>query len=578
MGLESSRESRRCRLEDRVIDKVEQMNINNEEYLDQEVESVQAFEGPAICFSHIESNVTGLRPYQAQIKKDIYDLWDSIGNVMLQMPTGTGKTIVFTSIVRDILHWCRLNSPESKILIIAHRKELIEQASDKLSNIAHGIIQSGHPMNLERPIQVASIQTFMSRRNYERMRKLRFDFIVIDEAHHSMAPGYQKLWEMYPNSKKLGVTATPWRMSHSGFTSLYNDIVLSHNVEWFVNNGYLSNYDYISIPTRSNIQHEINGISRTGVDGDYLISELSSICDKDKIRAQLYKSYKQYANGKKGIIYAIDRKHATNIAELYASKGVSIALIDGATPVEERKTVIEEFKAGVIQVIVNVNIFSEGFDCPDIEFVQLARPTKSLSLYLQQVGRALRISPNKSTSIILDNVGLYNRFGTPMANRHWHSHFVGSASEGGSFNDGTGIKRDIIFESESEREMDYSEDDEQMAIVEHAERGKQVRTEKANSAVSLSDYNIFCKNGLYGVCDSRNRTIIPPIYEDMHPYCNGYIPYKQNGKWGIMLKNGVVKVKPKYYHIGPFIEGKAEVQNTENTSKYYINEKLERIG
>ena len=554
------------------------MDNNSEEYLDQEIESVQAFEGPTIHFSHIDSNEVGLRPYQVHIKNDIYNKWDDVENVMLQMPTGTGKTIVFTSIVRDILQWCAHNSPLSQILIIAHRKELIEQASDKLSNIPHGIIQSGVPMNLKLPIQVASIQTFMSCRNYERMRKHRFDFIVIDEAHHAMAPGYQKLWQMYPHSKKLGVTATPWRMSHSGFTSLFDEIVLSHNIEWFVNNGYLSNYDYISIPSRSSIQHEINGISRTGVDGDYLVSELSTVCDKDKIRAQLYKSYKQYADGKKGIIYAIDRKHASNIADMYACKGVSVAMIDGTTPAEERKSIINDFKAGVIQVIVNVNIFSEGFDCPDIEFVQLARPTKSLSLYLQQVGRVLRISTNKSISIILDNVGLYNRFGTPMANRHWRNHFEGATQEGRDFNDGSEIKRDIIFETENEREIDYSEDDEQMALVEHAEQGKQVSTEKANLAVALSDYNIFCKNGLYGVCDSRNRTIIPPMYEDMHPYCNGYIPYKINGKWGIILKNGVVKVKPKYFYIGPFKDGKAEVQNTEYTSKYYINEKLEKIG
>lgn len=554
------------------------MDIYSDNYLDQEIDSVQAFEGPSIQFSHIDADNNGLRPYQAAMKNDIYNKWDRMDNVMLQMPTGTGKTIVFTSIVRDILCWCNGNSSDSKILIIAHRKELIEQASSKLKDIPHGIIQSGKRMDLNRSIQIASIQTFMSRRNYERMRAIRFDFIIIDEAHHSMAPGYQKLWEMYPNSKKLGVTATPWRMSHTGFTSLYQDIILSHNIEWFVNNGYLSNYDYISIPITSSVQHAINDIQKTGVDGDYLTSELSSVCDKDKIRAGLYKSYKQFAEGKKGIIYAIDRRHATNIAELYATKGVNIAMIDGTTTAEDRKTVIEEFKAGSIQVIVNVNIFSEGFDCPDIEFVQLARPTKSLSLYLQQVGRVLRISPNKKTALILDNVGLYNRFGTPMANRHWHYHFMGSADDPRDFNDGTSIRRDIIFESENERDVDYSEDDETMTIVEHAESGKQVRTENANDAVSLSDYNIFRKNGLYGVCDHRNRTLVPPLYEDMHPYCNGYIPYKQNGKWGIMLKNGVIKVKPKYFYIGPFIEGKAEVQNTELSAKYYINDKLEKIG
>jgi hypothetical protein len=200
-----------------------------------------------------------------------------------------------------------------------------------------------------------------------------------------------------------------------------------------------------------------------------------------------------------------------------------------------------------------------------------------LALYLQQVGRALRISPNKDHSIILDNVGLYNRFGTPMANRRWRYHFEGS-DEGEGFNDGTGIKRDIMFGEGGERdETSYEEGAEQMTVVEHTDGGKQIRTEDANNAASLAEYNIFRKNGLYGVCDSKNRTLVPPMYEDMHPYCNGYIPYKQDGKWGIMLKNGTVKVRPKYYYIGPFIEGRAEVQNTEDSSKYYINDKLERI-
>jgi len=550
-------------------------NVQYESYLDQEVDEVKAFEGPAIRFSHIEANNDGLYKHQADIKQKIYALWDKIDNVMLQMPTGTGKTIVFASIVKDIRRWCQQHSKESKIVIIAHRKELIEQASNKLGKLPHGIIQRGKPQQLDLPVQVASIQTFMSRRNYETMRKQRFDFIIIDEAHHSMAPGYQKLWEMFPNSKKLGVTATPWRMSHSGFTSLFGDIVLSNSVEWFVNNGYLSNYDYISIKRDSEIQHEINSIDRYGADGDYLEAELSELFDKDKIRAELFKSYKQYAKGKKGIIYAIDRKHAANITELYSVNGVKTCMIDGTTPAEERKDLIKKFKSGRIDVIVNVNIFSEGFDCPDIEFVQLARPTKSLAMYLQQVGRALRISENKTNSIILDNVGLYNRFGTPMANRHWLYHFKGHDG-GEGFNDGTSITRDIMFDPQ-ERIPDYSEGNEEMVVVEHTTGGKQIRTEDANNAVALGEYNIFRKNGLYGVCDHNNRTLVPPVYEDMHPFCNGYIPFKQNGKWGIMLKNGTVKVKPKYFYISPFIDGIAEVQNRETDPIYKINDRLERV-
>ena len=549
-----------------------------EDYLDQEVERVEAFAGPAIQFSHIESDSTGLRPYQQQMKEEIYSLWDKMDNLMLQMPTGTGKTIVFTSVVRDIQRWCMCHSPESKILIVAHRKELITQASGKLRDISHGIIMSGTKQEMQHMVQVASIQTFMSCRNYETMRHFRFDFIIIDEAHHSIASGYQKLWEMYPHSKKLGVTATPWRMNHCGFRSLFSEIVLSKPIEWFVSEHYLSNYDYISIRRNSETQKAINSIDRYGVDGDYLEAELSNVFDCDHIRAELYKSYKKFADGKKGIIYAIDRRHATNILELYASHGVSIRMIDGTTPADERQNIIEDFKAGIVRVIVNVNIFSEGFDCPDIEFIQLARPTRSLTMYLQQVGRGLRISKDKEKSLILDNVGLYNRFGTPMANRHWRHHFNGSETRGeDGWNDGVLLTKDIDI---YDHEPDYSEGDEEMEVVEHVEGKKQIRSsESEDTEQGIGEYNVFRdrKTGLYGVCDRKNRTIVPPMYEEMHPYYKGYIPFKFNGKWGIMLKNGTVKVKPKYFYIGPFTNGQAEVKNTESAESYFINSKLERI-
>lgn len=549
-----------------------------EDYLDQEVERVEAFAGPAIQFSHIEGNTTGLRPYQKHMKDEVYSLWDKMDNLMIQMPTGTGKTIVFTSVVRDIQRWCKVHSPESKILIVAHRKELITQASGKLKDIPHGIIMSGVKQELHHMVQVASIQTFMSCRNYDTMRHYRFDFIIIDEAHHSIASGYQKLWEMYPHSKKLGVTATPWRMNHCGFRSLFSEIVLSKPIEWFVNEHYLSNYDYISIRRNSETQKAVNSIDRYGVDGDYLEAELSNVFDCDHIRAELYKSYKKFAEGKKGIIYAIDRRHAANIQDLYASHGVSIRMIDGTTPADERQSIIDDFKAGIVSVIVNVNIFSEGFDCPDIEFIQLARPTRSLTMYLQQVGRGLRISEGKEKSLILDNVGLYNRFGTPMANRHWRHHFNGSETRGeDGWNDGGLLTKDIDI---YDREPDYSEGDEEMEVVEHAEGKKQIRSsESEDTEQGIGEYNVFRdrKTGLYGVCDRRNRTIVPAMYEDMHPYYKGYIPFKLNGKWGIMLKNGTVKVKPKYFYIGPFKDGCAEVRNTENSDIYYINSKLERV-
>ncbi len=528
-------------------------------------------------FSEIEKDDSMLFPYQRELKHLVFSKWDSMNNIMVQMPTGTGKTILFASIVRDIQNWIIKNHKDSHILILAHVRELIQQAADKLKkrSIDSGIIMSGHPQQLDKIVQVASVQTFMSIRNREKMSSKNFDFIIIDEAHHALAPRYQDIWEMFPESKKLGVTATPWRMDHSGFTAIFEDIIISHPIEWFVKEGYLSNYDYISISPNSDIQHEINSIDRFGIDGDYLEEELITRFDKDSIRAKLYESYSQFCKGKKGIIYAINRQHAANILNTYQRHGVSIAMIDGNTPKSQRDYLLDEFRRGVLHVIVNVNIFSEGFDCPDIEFIQLARPTKSLAMFLQQIGRGLRTSKDKEKGLILDNVGLYNRFGTPMANRRWHYHFLGHEKDLLVYNDGAGLSRDIIFNN---REPDYSEGEEQMVLVEHVAGGRQVRkSESEDAGYGIGDFNIFKKHGKYGVCNRNNRTIIPPVYEDMHPYYKGYIPFKQNGKWGIMLSNGIIKVKPKYYLIGAFENGIAEVKNTMDSESYYINEKLERI-
>jgi len=530
-------------------------------------------------FSNIDIDNKGLREYQIETKVEIYKLWETSNNVMLQMPTGTGKTIVFTSIVKDVSRLCESHKLNSRILIIAHRKELIQQASDKLTKrgILHGIIQGSTPQNLDRRVQVASIQTFMAYRTFEKVKDLPFDFIIIDEAHHSMAASYQKLWNYYPDSKKLGVTATPWRMSHSGFTTLFEHLVISHSIEWFVNNGYLSNYDYISIGKKSDVQKVINSIDKFGADGDYLEDMLATLFDRDEIRAKLYANYKKFAYGKKGIIYAINREHARHILETYSSYGIAARLIDGKTPAEERDSVINAFKKGEIEIIINVNIFSEGFDCPDIDFVQLARPTRSLAMYLQQVGRALRISEGKSKALILDNVGLYNRFGTPMARRQWKRHFKGKedATETG-FNDGTsrnGSGFEIVYEEPS-----YEEGDEEMSVVEHAEGKRQIRSEEANDTDRhLSDFNIIKRDGFYGVCNRYKRIIIPPIYEDMHPYYKGLIPFKQNGRWGIMYGNGRVVVQPKYYLIGAFKDGLSEVQNKEDSKPYHINERMRRV-
>lgn len=321
-----------------------------------------------------------LRPYQQEAKADIFSAWDECNHVLFQMPTGTGKTRLFTSIISDIKAWGILNQKETKVLIIAHRIELIEQISESLDkyNVAHGVIAGGKERNLRPQVQIASIQTITHRTNMDVANSLAVDFVIIDEAHHSTANSYKKLWNLYPNAKFLGVTATPWRMNHLGFTSIYDRLIVSKPIKDFINEGWLAPYTYYSIKNDSRIRHDITNINDFDIEGDYKISALENVMDRGSIRANLLDSYLKLAKGKKGIIYSVSRKHSDHICKEFKDAGINIVRIDSETPRDERRLHVKRFKNGLIDIIVNVDIFSEGFDCPDIEFIQLARPTKSL--------------------------------------------------------------------------------------------------------------------------------------------------------------------------------------------------------
>lgn len=371
-----------------------------------------------------------LRPYQQTAKADIFEVWEECDNIMFQMPTGTGKTRLFTSIISDIKAWGVLHQSNPKILIIAHRVELIEQISESLDKykVTHGVIAGGKERDLSEQVQVASIQTITHRTNKELASSLDVDYVIIDEAHHSTASSYKRLWQLYPSAKKLGVTATPWRMNHMGFTDLYDRIIVSKPIKEFIADGWLAPYLYYSIRDNSKVHDDINSIDEFDVAGDYKTSALERVMDTRTIRANLLKSYLTLAKGKKGIIYSVSRKHSDHICAEFKAEGINIVRIDSETPREERRLYVQRFKKGLIDIIVNVDIFSEGFDCPDIEFIQLARPTKSLVKYLQQVGRGLRPTEGKTKCIILDNVGSHIEFDLPDSDRNWEQEFVGEST------------------------------------------------------------------------------------------------------------------------------------------------------
>ena len=377
-------------------------------------------------YSDIYKEDPELRPYQQKAKKEIFESWDEVDNVMFQMPTGTGKTRLFTSIISDINKYSIQRREAVKILIIAHRTELIKQIGKHLEKykVPHNIIVGGKEKNYKFPVSVASIQTITNAHNIKDAKKLNVQFIIIDEAHHALAASYRKLWEMYPNAKRLGVTATPWRMNHQSFTDLFDKLVMSMPIKDFIKQGHLAPYKYFSLRDDSYIQRTIDGIELDSF-GEYKESSMEEKMDIGSIRAQLLDSYQSLAKGKKGIIYAINIAHARHICKEYEEAGYRVVCIDSKTPSTERDELVEDFRDGKIDIIVNVDIFSEGFDCPDIEFIQLARPTCSLVKYLQQVGRGLRPTENKHNCVILDNVGMYSKFGLPDARRHWKYHFIG---------------------------------------------------------------------------------------------------------------------------------------------------------
>lgn len=414
-----------------------------------------------------------LRDYQQLAKEEIFSKWNRVDNILYQMPTGTGKTRLFTSIIRDISIWGLRHNINYRILIIAHRSELIEQSSRSLDKyrIKHGVLAGTmkNKRDLTQAIQVASIQTITHSANQCLIDDLKFDFIIIDEAHHSVANSYQKLWEYCPDAKKLGVTATPWRMNNSGFAQIFDAYIPSMSIKDFIQKGWLATYQYYSIPTSSELVKSIESIREFDIEGDYKNSTLVEVCDTSRIRAQLYDSYEKNVLGKKGIIYSISREHSEHICLQYRSRGVAIENIDSKTPAKLREKVIQAFRKGEIDIIVNVDIFSEGFDCPDIEFIQLARPTKSLVKYIQQVGRGLRKNGDKRC-IILDNVGMYSRFGLPDEERDWESFFYGEEKETSStkgYSRNNGSLREYV-------ETDLSEGNEEMVLIQDLEIPKVV--------------------------------------------------------------------------------------------------------
>lgn len=344
------------------------------------------------------------------MKTRLLESWKTHRSVMVQMPTGTGKTHLLASVVSDFV----ASGGQGSVWLIAHRRELVMQIEETLDKYGIG--------KRDQSVRVMSVQWLS--RHWEEAGEAP-DLIVIDEAHHALAASYAEMWERYPEAKKLGMTATPCRLNRRGFTKLFEVLVISWSVAEFIEKELLSVFDYVSIRPDSEDRRLIDGLTKLGADGDYQVKEMDAVLNKRPCIERLYRSVRRFASGRKGIVYAVSIDHARRIAEYYSERGLNAVAIDSRTPAGERKRLVQEFRCGDIEVLVNVDVFSEGFDCPDVEFVQLARPTLSLAKYLQQVGRGLRKSEGKEACMLIDNVGLYRIFGLPTQPWNWKAMFEG---------------------------------------------------------------------------------------------------------------------------------------------------------
>ena len=340
-----------------------------------------------------------LRDYQLDIIQQIFAHWfNGSSAVAMQLPTGAGKTIIFTAVANEFI------AMDEPVLVIAHRTELIAQAAAKLSKVTDcpiGIIKSGIKPNPDSIIQVASIQTLI-RRNPPPA-----SLVIFDEAHHCHSKTYATVMKHYRERGAyiLGCTATPARTDGRGLRYLYSGtpgfdvLIKGSSVRELICKKYLAPF---KIYSPDSIIDAANAKIRT-TGGDYNQKQLADLVEKTLIIGDAVDTWKQHAYLKRTVLFAVSVKHSKELAQGFRDAGISAMHLDGKTPKKERIALLSAFESGQILVLCQHSIVTEGVDIPGIEAIQLVRPTKSLIVWFQAIGRALRPAPNKETAIVIDH-------------------------------------------------------------------------------------------------------------------------------------------------------------------------------
>jgi len=345
-----------------------------------------------------------LRDYQHDLIKRLRHTMRSARRVVVQSPTGSGKTVLTAHMIR------RAAEKNLRCWFLVHRRELLKQTSDALwlSGVPHGLIAAGRTPTHDL-VQVATVQTLVKRLGVVPPPSL----LVIDEAHHTAAASYRQIVEHCAGAHIVGLTATPCRTDGRGLDDLFDAIVLGPAVADLMDAGYLARYRVICPPGAV----DVSGVHIRG--GDYARDEMDAIVGQRSVVAGNVEHYLRFIAPRSCLVYTVSRAHARLVEAAYREAGVDAMYCGGDTPADERNVIVDRFKRGKLPVIVSVDLFSEGLDVPGLHSVQLLRPTKSLALHLQQVGRALRPEAGKEYALILDQTSNSHTHGLPDDERAW---------------------------------------------------------------------------------------------------------------------------------------------------------------
>ena len=400
-----------------------------------------------------------LRDYQRACLRTISDKrGDGVYKPLVALPTGTGKTVIFAYLIK---------ATHGKSLVIVHRDELLRQAEEKLLIVDPGAeigMVKAQKNELDAQVTIASVQSISRKKRLDALASREYELIVTDEAHHSVAPSYERVydavWKNNGGQIHLGVTATPNRTDQIGLKKVYDEVIFHKTLLDMIIAGWLCDLRCTAITT--NIA--LDGV-RTKA-GDFAVNELASVINTANRNELIVKAYQENALGRKTLCFTVDVAHAHDLAEAFQKEGIRAYPLSGKTPLEVRRETLRQFHDGAIEVICNCQLLTEGFDEPALDCIVMARPTKSTTLFTQMIGRGTRSFPGKEDCLILDV--------TDMAGHHKVAQIP----------DLVGLKK--------EYKLDGTKTITQLAGAERREIGSMLR----GRGISSSSVNIFMGSSL----------------------------------------------------------------------------------